>query len=174
MPTISPQVILLLLVRVVAVCCKLAFPACSALVSPHYPCPNCPCARAPESSVRGAKPKSVIIVFLTGGASHLDTFEMKPDAPPEVRGEYKPIATNVPGIQICEHLPRLAARADKYAIVRSLSHRENNHLVATHHLLTGHSQPGPFSTRSPHGPTGPAIRQLSIICDREPMASRMA
>ena len=51
---------------------------------------------------------------------------------------------SVPGLQVCEHLPRLAARADKYALVRSLAHRENNHLVATHHVLTGHPQPGAF------------------------------
>jgi hypothetical protein len=69
---------------------------------------------------------------------------MKPDAPPEVRGEFKPIATRVPGLQVCEHLPRLAARAQKYAVVRSLSHRDNNHLCATHHLLTGHLMPGAF------------------------------
>jgi hypothetical protein len=90
------------------------------------------------------KPKSIILVFLTGAASHIDTFDMKPDAPPEVRGEFKPIATKLPGLQICEHLPRLAARADKYALIRSLAHRENNHLVATHHLLTGNQQPGAF------------------------------
>src|SRR5262249_13196733 len=65
-------------------------------------------------------------------------------AAPEMRGELKPIAPNVPGVQICEHLPRLAARADRYALVRSMSHRENNHLVATHHVLTGHPQPGAF------------------------------
>ncbi len=90
------------------------------------------------------KPRSVIIVFLTGAASHLDTFDPKPDAPAEIRGEFRPIATRVPGLWIGEHLPRLAMRADKYAVVRSLSHRENNHLVATHHVLTGHPQPGAF------------------------------
>ena len=89
-------------------------------------------------------PKSVILVFLTGAPSHHDTFDMKPDAPPEVRGEFKTVATSVPGIHVCEHLPRLAARANKYAVVRSLSHRENNHLVATHHVLTGHQMPGAF------------------------------
>jgi uncharacterized protein (DUF1501 family) len=89
-------------------------------------------------------PKSVIIVFCTGAPSHLDMFDPKPDAPPEIRGEFKPIATKVAGVHISEHLPRLAARADKYALVRTLSHRENNHLVATHHLLTGHQQPGAF------------------------------
>lgn len=90
------------------------------------------------------RPKSVIIVFLTGAPSHLDMFDMKPDAPAEIRGEFRPITTSVPGFQICEHLPRLASRADKYAVVRSLSHREYNHLVATHHVLTGHQQPGAF------------------------------
>jgi hypothetical protein len=91
-----------------------------------------------------AKPKSLILVFLTGAPSHIDMFDLKPDAPAEVRGEFKPIASKVLGVSICEHLPRLAARADKYALVRSLSHRENNHLVATHHVLTGHPQPGAF------------------------------
>jgi hypothetical protein len=93
---------------------------------------------------RAASPKSIIIVYLTGAPSHLDTFDMKPDAPAEIRGEFRPIATNVPGVSICEHLPRLAVRAHRYALVRTLSHRENNHLVATHHVLTGHPQPGAF------------------------------
>ena len=88
--------------------------------------------------------KSVILVFLTGGLSHLDSFDMKPDAPVGIRGEFKPAATAVPGIQFCEHLPRLAARADRLAIVRSLSHAYTNHLNATHEVLTGHSQPGAF------------------------------
>ncbi len=99
-------------------------------------------ARAMGGKVR--QPKSMILVFLTGAPSHLDTFDMKPDAPAEIRGEFKPIATKLPGVFMCEHLPRLAARNDKYVLVRSLAHRENNHLVATHHLLTGHPQPGAF------------------------------
>jgi hypothetical protein len=92
----------------------------------------------------GQKPRSVILIFLTGAPSHLDTFDMKPDAPPEVRGEFRSIASRVPGVRISEHLPRLAARADQYALIRSLAHRENNHLVATHHVLTGAQQPGAF------------------------------
>jgi uncharacterized protein (DUF1501 family) len=91
-----------------------------------------------------SKPRSVILVFLTGAPSHLDTFDPKPDAPPEIRGEFKAIATSVPGLHVSEHLPRLADRAERYAVVRSLSHRENNHLVATHHVLTGNPQPGAF------------------------------
>jgi uncharacterized protein (DUF1501 family) len=99
---------------------------------------------ARDRAVTARPPKSVILVFLTGAPSHLDMFDPKPDAPAEIRGEFRPIATRVPGLWVSEHLPRLAARADKYALVRSLSHRENNHLVATHHLLTGHPQPGAF------------------------------
>ena len=88
--------------------------------------------------------KSVILVFLTGAPSHIDTFDMNPNAPEGIRSEFKPIATSVPGIQFCEHLPRLAARADKLAVVRSMSHSNLNHLNATHHLITGHPQPGAF------------------------------
>jgi hypothetical protein len=64
----------------------------------------------------GRTAKSVIIVFLTGAQSHLDMFDMKPDAPAEIRGEFQPIASRVPGILVSEHLPRLAERTDKYAI----------------------------------------------------------
>ncbi|HWC90800.1 MAG TPA: DUF1501 domain-containing protein [Pirellulales bacterium] len=99
---------------------------------------------APESQRRARSPKSVILVFLTGAPSHHDTFDMKPDAPAEIRGDFQPIATSVPGLYVCEHLPKLAARARHYAVVRTLAHGENNHLMATHMLLTGHSQPGAF------------------------------
>jgi len=86
----------------------------------------------------------MILVFLTGGLSHLDSLDMKPDAPEAIRGEFRPIQTEVAGIQICEHLPQLAARMSKLAIVRSLAHRYTNHLNATHEILTGQSQPGAF------------------------------
>jgi hypothetical protein len=88
------------------------------------------------------KAKSVVIVFLTGAASHIDTFDMKPDAPAEIRGQFQPIATPVPGLQVCEHLPILARRMDRCALVRSLAHREDNHLLATHQVLTGMAIPG--------------------------------
>ena len=97
-----------------------------------------------QSAEAKRTPKSVVIVFLTGAASHHDTFDMKLDAPAEIRGEFKPIATSIPGYQICEHLPQLAARANKYAVIRSLSHNDNNHLMSTHHVLTGEKQPGGF------------------------------
>ncbi len=92
----------------------------------------------------GGRAKSVLLVFLTGAPSQHDTFDMKPGAPEGIRSEYKPIATSVPGIQFCEHLPGLASRADKLAVVRSMSHGRLNHLNATHELLTGHRQPNAF------------------------------
>jgi hypothetical protein len=85
--------------------------------------------------------RSVILVLLTGGPSHLDSLDLKPDAPAEIRGEFHPAATAVPGIRVCEHLPALAARMGRWALVRSLSHGENGHLPATHRLLTGATMP---------------------------------
>lgn len=99
---------------------------------------------APESTASGRSPKSLVIVFLTGAASHHDTFDMKLEAPAEIRGEFQPIETSIPGYSICEHLPQLAARAHKYAVIRTLSHEDNNHLMSTHHVLTGEKQPGGF------------------------------
>ncbi len=88
--------------------------------------------------------KHVIMVFLTGAPSHLDTFDMKPDAPEGFRGSFRPISTDVPGMFVSEHLPKLSRHFHKFAVVRSMQHRYNNHLNATHELLTGHSQPGAF------------------------------
>src|SRR5688572_16794949 len=81
--------------------------------------------------------KRVLMIFLTGAPSHLDTFDPKPDAPEEVRGLFKPIATSVPGIQVCEHLPLSAARMGQFAIVRSMTHPTPVHEIGTHYLLTG-------------------------------------
>jgi hypothetical protein len=75
----------------------------------------------------GKSHKAVIMIFLPGGPSHQDMFDLKMDAPSEIRGEFKPIATKVPGMQICEHLPRLAKLADKYAIIRSMVGAEDRH-----------------------------------------------
>jgi hypothetical protein len=97
-------------------------------------------------------PKTVILVCLPGGPSHLDMYDMKPDAPAEYRGEFKPIPTSVPGIQICEHLPLLARRTDKLALVRSMTHSDVNHLTATHYLLTGRAVPRPDAPRAEDWP----------------------
>jgi hypothetical protein len=82
-------------------------------------------------------PRSVILIFLTGAPSHQDMFDLKPDAPAEVRGEFKPIASRTSGLLISEHLPRLASRSDKYAVVRSMTHGLPSHEHATHMVLTG-------------------------------------
>jgi Protein of unknown function (DUF1501) len=92
---------------------------------------------AAAGSAATGQARSVIVILLSGGLGQHDSFDMKPEAPDKIRGEFKPIATSVPGIRICEHLPRLAARADQLAIVRSMSHPEGNHLVAVHRVLTG-------------------------------------
>ena len=76
------------------------------------------------------KAKSCICLFLYGAWSQLDTFDMKPDAPAEIRGEFKPIASRVPGLSVCEHLPRVARMMDRVALVRSLSHAYPTHCVA--------------------------------------------
>lgn len=92
-------------------------------------------------SAKESRADAVILVFLTGGASHLDTLDPKPHAPAEVRGEFATIDTRVPGIQVCEHLPQLALRMDRLALVRSMAHGEPNHLPATHMALTGIKMP---------------------------------
>jgi hypothetical protein len=82
---------------------------------------------AEAASGVGRSHKAVIMIFLPGGPSHQDIFDLKQDAPIEIRGEFKPIATNVAGIQICEHLPMLAKIADKYTLIRSMVGAEDNH-----------------------------------------------
>ena len=102
-------------------------------------------AREVATASAGAAPgraRSVIVILLSGGLGQHDSFDMKPEATEGIRGEFKPIDTAVPGIRMCEHLPGLAARAAKLAVVRSMSHPEGGHLQAVHRVLTGQA-PGP-------------------------------
>jgi hypothetical protein len=92
------------------------------------------------------KAKNVIFLWLQGGPPQHETFDPKPDAPVDIRGPFRPIATNVPGIRFCELLPRTARHADKLAIIRSLSTRNDNHDVSGYWLLTGYPY-GPGSAR---------------------------
>jgi hypothetical protein len=87
------------------------------------------------------KAKACILIFNYGGPSHLDMWDLKPDAPKEIRGEFKPTATRVPGIAITEHLPRLAKLTNDYAIIRSVTHRDNDHAIGAYLALTGYSHP---------------------------------
>ncbi len=119
-------------------------------------------ARGRKEHPTFGKARSCLIVYLNGGASHHDTFDMKPDAPEEIRGEFKPIATNVPGIRVCEHLPMVARHADKFTVVRSMSHRDNNHPSAVYWSLTGHEYPrasnlSEFLSREDHPHIGSSL-----------------
>src|SRR5262245_48763071 len=88
-----------------------------------------------------ARADQCILIFLNGGPSHLDMWDMKPDAPAEIRGPFKPIVTKVPGIHVSEHLPRLAGLMHHCALVRSAHHSVNNaHALAVYTSLTGHDR----------------------------------
>jgi hypothetical protein len=84
--------------------------------------------------------KSCILLWMSGGPSHLDTFDLKPDAPDQIRGEFRPIDTSVPGIQISEHFPKLAQRMEHAAVLRSMSTAESDHQLASYHMHTGYQK----------------------------------
>ena len=90
----------------------------------------------------GSKAKSCILIWLDGGPSHLETFDLKPDVPADVRGPFRPIASTVPGLELCEHLPNLARQAKHLAVVRSMTSPLGEHGIANHYLLTGY-KPSP-------------------------------
>ena len=98
-------------------------------------------ALAAENGVArpAGRAKAVIYIFLSGGLSQHDSFDPKPDAPESIRGEFAPIAAQTPGLFVCEHLPRLAACSDRWALVRSLTHPYNEHSIGHHVMLTGQS-----------------------------------
>ncbi|MFO0918975.1 MAG: DUF1501 domain-containing protein [Planctomycetaceae bacterium] len=96
------------------------------------------------SAERRSPAQSCILIYLLGGPPQLDMFDMKPEAPAEVRGPFQPIATNQPGLQICEHLPRLAQRADRYALLRAVSHPNSNHTPMIYYTLTGRATEQPL------------------------------
>src|SRR5262245_39303460 len=86
-----------------------------------------------------AKIKNCITIFLVGSPGHIDTWDMKPDAPAEVRGKFKPIATDVPGVRICEHFPLMARMMKKVALIRSLHHKTGaTHENGQRWMMTGH------------------------------------
>jgi hypothetical protein len=111
------------------------------------------------------KARSCLLIFLKGGPSQLDTFDMKPDAAAGIRGEFRPIATEVPGLRVCEHLPLLARQARHFILVRSLTHRDNNHASAAYEMTTGHPYPraanlSERSTRDDHPNIGSSLAAL--------------
>lgn len=106
--------------------------------------------------------RSVIYIFLSGGLGQHDSFDLKPEAPDTIRGPFKPISTTTPGIQICEHLPQLAARSKKWALVRSLTHPSNDHSLGHHIMLTGQSKAPPgFNPSAPMPTDHPSIAAVA-------------
>ncbi|HMC65790.1 MAG TPA: DUF1501 domain-containing protein [Gemmataceae bacterium] len=105
---------------------------------------------APSAAASAARIKACIFIFYYGGPSHLDTYDLKPDAPAEVRGEFKSIATTVPGLRICEHLPRMAKVMHKVAVIRSMHHTNRLHDSASIETHTG--RPSPNGDREEFAP----------------------
>ncbi|MBX3397681.1 MAG: DUF1501 domain-containing protein [Gemmataceae bacterium] len=127
------------------------------------------------------RPRSCIVLFMWGGPAQQDTWDLKPEAPDVFRGEFKPIATSVPGLQISEHLPMLAKRAHELCLIRSMTHNDVNHTTATHHLLTGKpAPPGPLADDWPNygailsklgrgkGPLPPYVSMMPVVPDGAP------
>jgi hypothetical protein len=114
----------------------------------------------------GARPpgrlrfRSCVFVFLFGGPSHIDLWDMKPAAPAEIRGEFKPVATSVPGIHVCEHLPRLAARMKHLCLVRSMTHRMPVHGPACSEVYSGRPYFGPPITDQAKPEDWPSLAAL--------------
>ena len=93
--------------------------------------------RARDVAAVAPQAKACILIWMDGGPSHFETFDPKPDAPVEFRGEFKSVATKVPGVFLSEHMKRLAANFDKYALVRSIRHDQGNHGAGNHYMMTG-------------------------------------
>jgi hypothetical protein len=121
--------------------------------------------RADDTSA-GSRParraKNCIFIFLSGGLAQHESFDMKPDAPSDVRGEFQPISTATTGLQICEHLPLLAARSNQWALCRSLTHSSNEHSAGHHMMLTGRSElPRGFQPNAPSRGDAPSIAAVA-------------
>lgn len=134
------------------------------------PAAAAPASRAPAAG--GGQAKSTILFFLCGGASHIDTWDMKPHAPAEYRGPFQPIATSAPGITLCEHLPLLAQQAHHLALVNSISGKvnTNDHHAGYYYNLTGHVPDPTFLTlgnnRTPYADDWPFMG--SVVASRRP------
>jgi hypothetical protein len=124
--------------------------------------------REATAAVSSPKPagsaKACIYIFLSGGLSQHDSFDMKPAAPDDIRGEFRPIATRTPGIQICEHLPLLAQRSELWSLVRSLTHPSNDHSAGHAIMLSGRTPlPPGFSPSKPQRSDWPSIAAIANV-----------
>ena len=130
-------------------------------------------AAGPSAPPRRTVAKSTILIWLSGGASHIDTWDMKPDAPAEYRGQFRPIATTAPAIRLCEHLPHLAKQAHHLAVVRSLGDHgrgTGDHHAGYYYHLTGHAPDRTFhqllNARTPYSSDWPALS--SVVASKRP------
>lgn len=117
-------------------------------------------AAAPGHAAIGTA-KSAIYIFLSGGLAQQDSFDLKPDAPDNIRGEFQSIPTRTPGLQICEHLPQIAQRSHQWSLCRSLTHPSNDHSLGHHIMLTGRTETPPgFSPNQPGPLDWPSIASI--------------
>lgn len=145
--------------------------------------PELLCASNAEEKKKAPRAKACILLFMWGGPAQQDTWDPKPNAPADYRGEFRPISTKVPGIQICEHLPLLAQRTDRLALIRSVTHDNVDHTHATHYMLTGRDvarrgQPlhedwpgyGPIMAQQSrgHGPLPPFVSMMPKVINGSP------
>jgi hypothetical protein len=125
-------------------------------------------ARAQGGAPAERRVKRCLQLFMWGGPAQQETFDLKPDAPAGIRSLFRPMATRVPGIQICEHLPRLAQMADRYAILRSVTHTGVNHGTSAYHMLTGHIHFTPGTLRHPTPNDYPSVGCAVARFGRQP------
>jgi len=109
---------------------------------------------------RSSEATSVILIWLQGGPSHLETYDLKPDAPAEYRGECRPISTVAPGIDVCEHLPQHAKVADKFNLIRSISHKFANHAGGAGRFLSGYNPLRPLDPKAQFPCIGPVVSRM--------------
>ncbi|HET6884258.1 MAG TPA: DUF1501 domain-containing protein [Pirellulales bacterium] len=114
-----------------------------------------------DAAVERRRQNACVFVFLFGGPSHIDLWDMKPEAPSEVRGEFKAAATKVPGIHLCEHLPLLAGQTDKICLLRSMTHRMNVHGPACSEIFSGREYFGPPTTDQASREDWPSLSALT-------------
>ena len=112
--------------------------------------------------------RGVIQLYMWGGPAQQETFDLKPNAPEGIRSLFRPIATKTPGVRICEHLPRLAAMTDRYAIVRSVTHTGVNHGTSAYHMMTGHIHSTPGTLRHPTPNDYPSVNAAVNRFGRQP------
>lgn len=117
---------------------------------------------AADPAIAARRHHSCVFVFLFGGPSHIDLWDMKPEAPVEIRGEFKPVATNAPGIELCEHLPLLARQTDKLCLLRSMTHQMPVHGPACSEMYTGREYFGPPTTDQARPEDWPSLSALAM------------